>query len=372
MFSTSKLPQLIVFGEKKQFSPRYIAGKNPQGFFNSNKPERVFNLADLIKELNNDNLTCARIGDLQWLTSELTHRIGQDIYKKLEGTMQAKKHHTTLHAEIMGLYAKHVMMALGQPEGLQNLAYLIGISHDVVQDLGWKQNEFKSAQTLLEEINRYPESKRFSPRANECVQKFIFQSICSFTTLDFTRLQTFGEIAIPSNHTNGFRYGNKTDLLIQFGCQLAHNDLFSKIDFFGKPENFEKIGNREHSLNSEKCKVVMLIVQMYQVNAEFNSSLVYAIDNASPQEKGNALLNLVGHETREDQGFWREGMPPSQTMKHILGCNEEYPLYDLLQSNLSDESVLSAVCKTITFLNELGNPSYEKLVEIEVALPDRR
>lgn len=378
MLSKSEnLPPLRVTGSKKYLSPR-AAGTSPKGVNKTNnffwstdtKPECLTslfapepqrghsNLCECAERLHNDSIECQRIGDVQWLTCESVRYIRNEIYTILEETMCQKKHHTTLHAEIMGEYARKAMQVLRQPKGMQNLAYLIGLSHDVIQAQGWKNNEYDSANLLVEKLKQCPGFRNLTPRMKECVPKFILQSICSFTTLDFNTLQTFGENKISQDNIE-----NET-VLIKFGKKLAYNDLFSKIDYFGKPENFGRIGNLGHCLSPGDCKLVMLVVQMYQVNSEFNSPLIQQIDTSIPEEKGRGLSALICHETRENGGFWREGMPPCQQMKELLGCDESVALEPLLQEKLLDQKVLQAIQQTIEFLNNLGNPSYDQLREI--------
>lgn len=374
--SDSSLMQVKFFHKIDNFSRLYGLNRD---MFLTGISQNVFNVERLAMCLIQDMRELNDVRSLSFLTEKAKERVRDSLYKILVQTMNKKSHHTTLHAELMGRYAEKAMRNLGGSLEVQRLGYLIGVAHDVIQDKGPKNNEFESAVTLLDKLQDTIAYQSLFETQKMKVSRLIFQTICSFTTLDMNTLTVFGQKELTNQVDSEPSTLAGQSLLLSFGSQLAHNDLFSKIEFFGEPGNFCKLVMLNSARDERECKSAILMTQMYQMLVEFKNPVTREIDCAAdPTEKKALLKQLVLIETAAFEelanlqleigsdkvrfpGFWREGMAPGIEMKRQLGLDQETSLRACLLDKLEDPSFLSAVSLAIFKMNELGNPSFQTL-----------
>ncbi len=284
------------------------------------------------------------------------------ISVKLKTDMTKQHHHTTVHAHLMGKYAEDCLAGITGNRYLRPLAHIMGAAHDVVQKSGPKNNEFESAYFVMHEFSKNYEYESLSSEHKGAIVRLVYHTICSFTTLDFSKLETFGEGIVKSRST---QEEGRPRLLETLGPKVAHNDLFSKIDFLGQPKKFEKLVPN-HKMTEVDCKAAVLICQMFQVRAEIPAlkSVVQPIlDSLSDRVKGQDLkdhfLSLIDSEVSEPYGFWRPGMSPGDNMAVQLGIGSESSLHDWLISKCEEPNFLNKTYTLIQAMETEGfrNPS---------------
>jgi hypothetical protein len=130
-----------------------------------------------------------------WGSPSLFTKPLSEISDTLVRDMSDQFHHTSFHGYVMGIFAEQSMKeTVGEHPFLAKLATVIGAAHDIVQSSGIKNNEFESAHKVMELLSEVPKYHELGPDQKGAVLRLVYHTICSFTTLDFSQLKTFGGI----------------------------------------------------------------------------------------------------------------------------------------------------------------------------------
>lgn len=325
-----------------------------------------FNTSHFVAQLKDDHVLVEyqrsffpKVSFMSMVTLKLS------FVSELNATMISKYHHSQLHSSVLSIELKKAMtsalegsIASRNPFYIQ-LASLIGLSHDIVQD-GAINSEFLIACKLKDALDRNPEFSELNSKAKDAVYRLAFHSIISFTTLDFPALRSFGEIEVDRAGLDGDE-DTKPSLLVDFGQKVSFLDLFSKITYLSDPTIFELFMTdscrlADQGLNDADLKSIILISQMIQMGQELSkpqSQRVYrALSRWKESDPTDLLKEQVLAIVRSDSCidsipfyarlgvFWREGMYPNTNMKRLLGIKPEIKLVSFLMETLEKPNVV--------------------------------
>jgi hypothetical protein len=143
--------------------------------------------------------------------------------------------------------------------------------------------------------------------------------------------------------------GGRPGELETFGQKIAHNDLFSKIEFLGHSRVFERSFPEHPPMSDSQYVLSVLLSQMYQMSAEFKVVAVNPIVEAVRRNDSEISLDVKAAFQAmvdgEKKGFWRAGMPPCATMMTILGASAS--LRETLMREIDNPNFLANTLRLI-------------------------
>jgi hypothetical protein len=320
-------------------------------------------MGNVVLNFNVEKLTSRIPTDASFIESNIkglpemdTDNVVANIMTSLQENMLIKHHHTSIHAYLMGEYCEQSMWECSDVEdNLTPLGKVIGVSHDVVQ---WrpKNSEFQSAVKLIDELERSPFWIDLNDAQKESIKLLVVHSICDFTTVNFSKLMTFGEERLVSSDIEP---RPKESILENFGVAMARNDLFSKIERLGNPKNLSILIGTDVPLSLQESRAMALMLQIVQVAREFKSpDLLPFIAteglNESVSGLGDALKVMI---EKDFSSFWKNTHNPGKVLNELFDLKED-AVKTLLLGLMDRSDFLIGTVALVNHFYKIGNPGY--------------